>query len=100
MASRLKLHEELCSLLDNVYFQPPESLKIKYPCVVYKLSTITSRYANNNNYTDEKRYEVILITKDPDDELIKDIYDHFQYCSVNRTFINDNLYHYAYFIYY
>ena len=102
MASRLELHEELCDLLGsrNVYFQPPENSKITYPCIVYKLSTIESRFANNNNYTNKKRYEVTLITRDPDSALIDTILDHFMYCSMNRIFVVDNLYHYAYFIFY
>ena len=32
MDRRLKLHEELCDILGsrNVYFQPPETVKMKY----------------------------------------------------------------------
>ena len=37
MDRRLQLHEELCSVLGsrNVYFQPPETIKLTYPCIIY-----------------------------------------------------------------
>ena len=36
---RLELHEILCTILGsrNVYFQPPESIKMNYPAIVYGL---------------------------------------------------------------
>lgn len=102
MGTRIDLHEELCSLLGsrNVYFQPPENTKLVYPCIVYKLTTIESRYANNNHYTNKKLYEVSLITKNPDSDTVEIILNNFIHCSVNRMYIFDNLYHYVYHIYY
>ena len=45
---RLELHEILCGILNtrNAYFQPPESVKMNYPAIVYALSNIKSLYAN------------------------------------------------------
>ena len=42
MASRLDLQTFLEELLEskNVYFQPPESVKMKYPAIVYALDDI------------------------------------------------------------
>lgn len=102
MASRLELHEELCTLLgtENVYFQPPESEKIKYDAIVYRLDDISSRQANNKNYMNHKRYELSLITRKADNDMVNDILHHFQYCIFNRSFITDNLYHHVFYIYY
>ena len=38
MKTRYELHEFLCEILGsrNVYFQPPESVKMKYPAIVYE----------------------------------------------------------------
>ena len=47
---RTDLHEILKEILgsDNVYFQPPESYKMEYPCIVYERSALTTRFADNN----------------------------------------------------
>lgn len=102
MASRLELHSELCDVLgsENVYFQPPESLKIQYDCIVYKLNDISNDFANNKTYYYHKRYEVMLISKNPDTDIVDAIIQHFPYCVYNRMFISDNLYHHIFYIYY
>lgn len=102
MASRLELHEELCTLLgsENVYFQPPESEKLSYDAIVYKLEDITSRHANNKNYTNRKRYEVMLITRKADNDLIDSILEHFPYSIFNRYYIVEYLHHHVFYIYY
>ena len=40
MASRLNLHNSLIEALGtkSVYFQPPESVKLVYPCIIYEES--------------------------------------------------------------
>lgn len=102
MASRLELHNELKTILgsENVYFQPPESFKMLYDCIVYKLDDISNEFANNNTYFYHKRYEVTLITKQADNDKVDAIIKHFPYCVFNRSFVNDNLYHHIYYIYY
>lgn len=102
MASRLELHEELCELLGtrNVYFQPPESQKLQYDCIVYKLNDISNDFANNKTYYYKKRYEVILITRNADNLMVDAIIKHFPYCIFNRSFITDNLYHHIFYLYY
>ena len=52
MENRLDLHEELCELLGSrhVYFQPPESIKLIYPCIVYSMSGVLKLNANNRLY--------------------------------------------------
>lgn len=102
MADRLELHEELCKLLGsrNVYFQPPESVKLNYPCIVYSRSGFNNRKANNKVYMSNKQYEIIVIERDPDSNLVDDILNHFPLCSFDRPYTSDNLYHNVLTLYY
>lgn len=102
MARRLKLHEELCTLLGsrNVYFQPPESLKMQYPCIKYSVSGADQRHANDHSYRFTKRYEVIVLDHSPVSDIPGKIIEHFQMCSFDRAYAADNLNHYVYTIYY
>ena len=49
MASRLELQTKLEELMDsrNVYFQPPTSTTISYPCIVYNIGNGDAKRANN-----------------------------------------------------
>lgn len=102
MASRLNLHEELCDILgsNSVYFQPPESIKLKYPCIVYSLSRVDKLSANNVCYKTSYGYTVTLIDPNPDSEFFESILTHFQMCSFDRAYASDNLNHFTYTIYY
>ena len=102
MASRLELQSELEMLLgsDHVYFQPPSSVMIKYPCIIFNLSNVNDRRADNMAYHLNNCYEVTYIDKNPDNELKTEIIEHFQRCRFNRFFTNDNLNHYVYTLYY
>ena len=102
MATRLDLHEELCMLLGSryVYFQPPASVNMHYPCIVYSLDTSQITYANNKAYTVSNAYELTVISEDPDYDLYLSIIEHFPKCRMNRTFIADNLNHWILTLYY
>ncbi len=52
MADRLELHSVLQELLgsSNVYYQPPESIKMQYDAIRYSTKTIDSKYANDRKY--------------------------------------------------
>ena len=102
MGSRLELHEELCELLGsrNVYFQPPESLKLDYPCIVYSMNGAKERRANDRIYNSTNEYEVIVIDYDPDSEIPDKIRVHFPMCSLDRVYPSDNLNHTVLKLYY
>lgn len=102
MDRRLKLHEELCDILGsrNVYFQPPETVKMKYPCIVYERSDGDTQFANNMPYAFALRYTVTLIGADPDDPLIKKLAYRFETCIYDRHFTSNNLNHEVFKIYY
>ena len=102
MASGLKLHEELCEILGsrNVYFQPPESFKMSYPCVRYSISGVDSKCANDAIYYNTIRYKLVVIDRDPDSEIYNLILNHFPMCSFDTAYTADNLYHYVLTLYY
>ena len=102
MDSRIDLQTNLEAVLGsrNVYFQPPESLKMKYPAIVYELADIMTDRANNKNYIRNHRYTVTLIHTDPDNELKDNILDEFTHISFDRVYAKDGLYHYVYDLYY
>lgn len=71
MGTRLELQSILENILGsgNVYFQPPETIKINYPCIVYKRSYEKINFADNKPYNNTKRYLVTVIDRDPDSNI-------------------------------
>lgn len=52
-----------------VYFRPPTGFRIdRYPCIVYDISDTDIAYADNSMYVPFIKYEVTLLTRDPEDE--------------------------------
>lgn len=100
MASRLKLHQELLTLTRNVYFQPPESIKISYPCILYTRDTYDTKYADNGKYLFKKGYKVTIIDTDPEKKLSDELYMKFPHCKLDRSYTSDNLYHDVFTIFY
>lgn len=102
MGRRLDLHDELKELLGTnyCYYQPPESVKLKYPCYVYHREPEDVIRANNRLYRRVHKYGLTYITFDPDDPLIEETQDHFQMCGSPRFYAADGLNHYYYDLYY
>lgn len=94
---RIQLHNLLVDILGStdVYFQPPSTIKMKYPCIVYNLSDIDSRFADNIPYLHKRRYSITVIDRDPDSS-IRDKMTYLENCSFERGFTSDNLYHYVF----
>ena len=84
---------------DNpVYFQPPRNVKMRYPCIRYKLNDVDTAKADNKKYKKMNRYDVILIDEDPISIFVDPILD-IEYCSFDRTYSSENLNHYVFTIY-
>ena len=100
MNNRISLHNILkeASGVNHVYFQPPESVKIIYPCVIYQLSDEKVQHADNIKHIKHKRYMVTVIDKDPDSE-IPDKIGALPLCGFDRFYTADNLNHWVYEIY-
>ena len=101
MASRLDLHEILCNILGsrNVYFQPPESIKLEYDCIIYSRKNINNVFADNSVYRQHDSYEVIIIYEDPDSEIPRKL-SLLPMCSFDRHYTSDNLNHDVFTLYY
>lgn len=102
MARRLQLHEELCSILGsrNVYFQPPESVKLKYDAIVYNTADRNDLKADDGKYRSFVGYDVTFISRDPDSEIPDLLLNSFQRIRHSRSFTTDNLHHDLFRIYY
>lgn len=92
---RLQFDQELRDILGttNVYFQPPTTLQMKYPCIIYFKTSLPARYANNLVYQYKQGYTVTYVSKDPDDEKPYDILKHFQYAKPDSFYKSENLNH-------
>ena len=101
MASRLELQSKFEELLGsrNVYNNPPESIKMEYPAIRYSRKKIDVRFANNAIYSKMKCYEVIVISRSPEDPVIEKLMA-LPYCSYDRHYIANNLNHDVLTIYY
>jgi hypothetical protein len=102
MDNRLLLHDKLISLVgtSNVYFQPPTSVLISYPCVIYNIGNGEAMYSNNKLYNYTHRYDLIFIYKKPTTDIIEKVIGELPMCSLSRTYISDNLNHYAFSVYF
>lgn len=107
MSRRSELHEILCEILNitdptdgdrHVYFQPPSSVKMKYPAIRYSLNRIDGEHANDKTYIQWPSYEVILIDKNPDSEYVQKILS-LSTCKFDRSYPKDNLNHFVFTIY-
>ena len=94
MGNRLDLHKILCEILgsNHVYYQPPESVKMEYPAIVYCKKNIDTKFANNGTYLLPISYEITVIDKKPDNIVIEKILQ-MPMCRFDRHFKSDNLNH-------
>lgn len=102
MATRLELHEALCTLLGskNCYYDPPESIKMSYPCFIYDVDDIDQKRANNHHYLDIKRYAITYVSKKNDIGITEKFFEAFPNATYNRKYVGDNLWHYVFSLYY
>ena len=102
MDRRLELQEKLESVLrsNNVYYQPPESVKLRYPCIVYQRYSGRTLYANDKIYRFTRAYQVTIITEDPDEAIGDRLMEEFKMVRYSNHFVSDNLNHEVYILYY
>lgn len=83
----------------NVYYQPPENLKMSYPAIVYSLDDIKRTSADDVAYLQTRCYEIIVVDKKPDNVVIDKILN-LPLCDFNRHYVADNLNHYVFKLYF
>lgn len=99
MDNRLLLDDLLKTVCDNVYFQPPNNIKIKYPAIIYQRSEIKADYASNFVYNTKTLYSVTVIDKNPDSDIVKNV-SNMLTSKHDRHFVSDNLNHDTFTIFY
>ena len=101
MRPRAELHEILCNVLGsrNIYFQPPETIKLKYPAIVYSRDNIRNYHADNDVYNQMIVYQLMIIDKNPDSNIVQNI-SKLPLCQFNRHYVADNLNHDIFLIYF
>jgi len=101
MPSRLELQTVLENILGstNVYYQPPETITMKYPAIVYSRDIIENIFANNNVYKTGTAYEIIVIDKDPDSAIVG-VVANLPTCRFTRNYTIDNLNHDVFIIHF
>lgn len=94
MAKRADLSAKFKEILgsDNVYFQPPASIKMRYPAIVYSLKNLGNIHANDSVYRQLPEYQVTVIDANPDSEIVRAI-SLLPYCRFDRQYTADNLNH-------
>lgn len=97
--SRLALHTLLTGIVPNAYFQPPPGISMSYPCIVYDLDDIDTRFANNAPYNLKKGYKITIIDPDPDSALPDEVAK-LPGVSFDRFYTADNLNHYVFTLYF
>ena len=82
----------------HLYFQTPGADKMAYPAIVYELSGVPIRHADNRPYKTNKQYRITAIDKDPDSAL-PDRIAALPTARFERFFTSENLNHWAFTIY-
>ena len=96
---RMDLDAIFRSIAPNVYFQPPENLKLTYPCIIYSRDYTIKRAADNGAYAIHKRYLVTVIDRSPDSALFDKVL-WLPQCQHLRSFTKDQLNHSVYNLFY
>lgn len=101
MIDRIEVQKILESALGSthVYFQPPETIKMKYPCIRYSIDTDNVKYANDKKYKKMRKYSVILIDKNPDSLIVEKLSD-LRYATLNNVYASEGLNHFAFTIFF
>lgn len=86
--------------VNNIYIDPPENKRMKYPCVRVRLNTGRTRYADNKPHIFTPSWEIIYIGYEPDEEMVNNIMFAFSRISYTRHYTADGLHHNSFILYY
>lgn len=105
MDRRHELHDEIVALatefgVKKVLFQPPPNVQMVYPAIVYSKKSTYTTNADNKVYTSDRFYQVTVIDGDPDTPLIDALLNKFQMIKHVNNFVESNLYHDVFDLYY
>lgn len=78
---------------ENVYFQPPETIKMEYDAIVYSVSNIDIRRADNKAYSTYNKYTLICISRKKENPVVQRLIEELPMCSYDRGYVKNNLYY-------
>lgn len=93
---RSEVHQRLQELTgygSRVYYNPPESIKMQYPCIVYNLANLAARHADNIPYKRHDAYSVTHIYTKVEQEAVSRVLAEQPGFLYDRSFTLDNLHH-------
>lgn len=96
--SRMRLDRMLREILrektgqENLYYQPPEGMRLRYPCILYKRSGPRTRQADDQVYSQLWQYTVTIVDRKPDSPVTEELAGWVN-ARYERFFVADNLYH-------
>lgn len=99
MGRRLDLQTILETIIPHVYFQPPTNVSLEYPCIIYHRDSAVSIFADDLAYRYTKRYQIIVVDRDPD-SLLPDQIAILPLCTFDRFYTADNLNHDVFNLYF
>ena len=79
----------------HVYFDPPELVKMVYPCFVYHFTGYQDKKASDKVYLTSEQYSVRYITKNAD-PLIPKALKELPHAVFDRHYTADNLHHFMF----
>lgn len=100
MDRRLELHSALLPFCPNVYFQPPSSVKMVYPCIVYAKVSKLKLYGSDVAHVTKQEYRLTIMDTNPDSTIPEQIEDAFEYCNEYQRMTVSNLNHIFLSLYY
>ena len=95
LQSILMQFQEQAGETPHVYFDPPESVKMVYPCFVYHYIGNGTLYSDGKPYLQSEEYSVRYITKKADPDLPKAIMQ-LPYVAFDSHYTADNLHHFMF----
>lgn len=99
MRTRMYLQDALEKITGkkNVFYQPPS--KLDYPCIIFDKTSYDTKHADDIKYLNMTRYQIMVIGKKVDNDKLIDKILQLDYCSFDRRYISENLYHDTFTIY-
>lgn len=89
----LKTRLEMLSPTTKRYYQAPPSEGMEYPCFLYAPKSGVTLEADDRPYRFFPTFDLTIITKDPDDPLVKLVANNLIGCRFDRYWVVDNLHH-------
>ena len=101
MGTRPELQTALEGLQGGVavYFQPPASVSMVYPAIVYNRDIRHVNYADNGIHNQVHRYQITVIDRDPD-SLLPDLVGDMPMSTKVRHFTTEGLNHDIFYVYF